>query len=399
MPFVGTGKSTSHDAHDAGREAALQAIQSLSGQQPGLLLVFGTAGYNQQELLDGIFEIAGQVPLSGCSTSGVITQAGSDESSHAVAVLALSHAAHYQTFQARGFGAHARICAEELSRKIRESAPRDARLLLLFPDGLTGNVTELVARIEATLPRSVKIAGGTSGELLKLNRTWQYHDGRAESDTVSAVLISGSVSAEVKVSHSCEPIGLEQTVTRAEGGWIYEIDGHPAWSVYKQYLDPQEKEPELLSMAHVCYICLAEILPEPDPAYGKYIIRCPLQVDHSTGALFFPGNIVKGTKVRMALRSAERAVSQALSTGRTILARHPGKKPALLLHFDCCCRARLLFGACSADAVIQPLQQLFGQEVPWFGFNTYGEIAALDDGRTLFHNYSTVLCALYLDST
>ena len=44
---------------------------------------------------------------------------------------------------------------------------------------------------------------------------------------------------------------------------------------------------------------------------------------------------------------------------------------------------------------MMPIQEVFGSDVPSFGFSTYGEIASVRESRPLFHNYSVVLCALY----
>lgn len=390
---VGVGKSRSHDAHVAGREAAEQAFANMPGGRVDLVLVFATAAYEQDAVLRGVTSVSGATPLSGCSTSGVITRAGSDESTHVVAVMALAaRELSFSTYLVAGLSVDARRCGEELARRIREHDGEGTRVVLLFPDGLTGNVTDLLRAIEARLPGEALVAGGTAGELLKMTRTWQYHDGAAVSDAVAAVAIGGRVRADARVTHGCEPIGAEQVVTRAEDGWIVEIDGRSAWSVYRQYLDVQDVD--TFTMAHTCYICLAQRLPEPDPDYGEYVIRCPLQLDKEAGKLFFPGNIETGARVRMALRSRDAMVSRALASAERIVADHPDERPFLVLIFDCCCRASLYFGAHTTEATIGPIEAVFGADVPCFGFHTYGEIGPLQ-GRPCFHNYSAVICALY----
>jgi hypothetical protein len=40
------------------------------------------------------------------------------------------------------------------------------------------------------------------------------------------------------------------------------------------------------------------------------------------------------------------------------------------------------------------MHRVFGETVPWFGMNTYGEIGPIDQ-QLYFHNYTAVLCALY----
>lgn len=398
MPAFGVGTSASRDARGAGREAARGALAAAGAGGASGVLVFATAGHDQGELLRGVTEITGAAPLSGCSTSGTITSAGLDERTHAVAVLVFaSEKLSFDTFRVQGLSGRARAGGLELAARVRErAASAGGKLLLLFADGHTANVADLILAAEESLPRPLVVAGGTAGALLRLQRDWQYHDGIASSDSVSAALIGGELVADVAVTHGCDPIGVEQTVTRADNGWIYEIDGKPAWTVFQTYLDAPGLE--ALSMSHVCYLCLAESLPEPDAAYGEFVVRCPLQLDRATGALFFPGNLRRGAKVRMALRNPELMIERACASARALVARHDARPPALVLHFDCCCRGRLLFGRHTNERTLAPLREALGNDVPWFGFSTYGEIAPLrPGGRTLFHNYSAVLCALYGD--
>lgn len=394
MPFIGIGKSGSRNSRAAGEEAAIKSLEGIQGGKPRIALVFASAGHDQQEVLNGVRRAVGEVPISGCSASGIITRGECDDATHGVGVLTITHPGlSFTTFLGDHFGKDSAECGRRLADQIREKGPRDGKLLLLFPDGLTGNVSVLLETLEAGIPFSVAIAGGTAGELLKMGATWQYHDGKAATDSVAAVLIGGELATEIAVAHGCDPIGIEQVVTRAEGGWVHEIDGKPAWEIYRQYLDLRESD--VITMSHFCYICLAELLPEPDPLYGRYIIRCPLRVDRSSGALFFPGEMKTGTRVRMALRSAEATVARGIKSAEAIRARHGGADPFLVFQFDCCCRGRMLFGARTYEEAVGPVQRTLGDRVPWLGFNTYGEIAALRQGRTLFHNYSMVLCALY----
>jgi hypothetical protein len=391
---IGVGKSIGREAFQAGRDAVRQALDRSRKQEADLVLLFATAGYDQQKVVDGAKEAAKNALIAGCSVSGVITREGSDEGTHVVSAMAIqSSSLQFETYQVSGFSKDSWGCGRELARHLESRKYDPGRLLLLFPDGVRGNVSQMLTALESHLPYPLLIAGGTASELLKLRRTWQYHEGRAVSDAVSAVLVKGDFEVDVAVSHACASIGIEQTVTRAEGGWIYEIDGKPAWSVFQEYLDVRDLNE--LDVSHICYICLAEKLPHPDPVYGPEIIRCPLQLDKKSGALFFPGSIATGARVKMALRNEEKAIERALSSTRQMISRHSEVDPFMILQFDCCCRARLLFGDCTTEVMIRPLQNLFNPDIPWMGINSYGEIAPLIQGMPYFHNYSMVLCALY----
>jgi hypothetical protein len=266
------------------------------------------------------------------------------------------------------------------------------RLLLVFPDGLTGNCTELLGALKAELPFPVAIAGGAAADAMTLQRTYQYEGGKVTSDSVTALLVSGDVVAETAVSHGCEPIGLERTVTRAAGGHVYEIDGRRAWDVFREYLDEDTHD---LTSADVVHLCVGQRLPgDGDPRFGKYAIRTPLGLDKESGALFFPGGLVEGTRIQLTRRDPARIQKSARDAAADLVARRPGRPPSLLLQFDCAGRGAVIFGKRTTEFAVAPIQETIGKQVPWLGFHTYGELAELG-GQPYYHNYTVVLCALY----
>jgi hypothetical protein len=239
------------------------------------------------------------------------------------------------------------------------------------------------------------IAGGTAGELMTFQRTYQYYNGKVVSDGVAALAIGGPLNVELAVSHGCDLLDIEQTITKSKGGMVYEIDGRPAWSVFKEFLS---EGVTTLDPVSVSYLAVAERLPQSDAEYGDYAIRVPLRLESETEALFFGTTLSEGTKVQMALRNADRISERAIASARQIAARHPQQQPLLVLQFDCAGRGQLLYGPKTTERLIRPVQQQFSPDVPWLGFHTYGEIAPLG-GRTLFHNYTAVICAWYPSSS
>src|SRR5215813_3197959 len=56
----------------AGVAGASAARAALDGHDPKLLMVFASFGYDLPDLLAGVVEAAGDVPVIGCSTAGEI---------------------------------------------------------------------------------------------------------------------------------------------------------------------------------------------------------------------------------------------------------------------------------------------------------------------------------------
>ena len=389
---AGVGRSGTHDSAKAGREAAQAAREKLQDAAPAFALVFGTAGHDQDALLAGVSAALGPVPLSGCSAEGVITQHGSDECSHAVAVMAIAaEDVQFRTYLVSAFAENAAQAAQSLSQQVGEAASSGG-LLLVFPDGVQGNCREFIETLEAGLPADVIIAGGTAGDLLKFERTYQYHDGQVHTGAVAAVLITGAFDIELTVSHGCDLIGLPQTVTKAADGFVHEIDGSPSWEVFKSYL-PDDAEG--LEAVHVAHLLLAEHISDGGTSdFGDFTVRVPVKLNQDDGSLYFAAGLTTGTQVQLALRNVDKVCERALGSAQTLIDRRRGERPLLLWQLDCAGRGRLLFDEGPTAPLIEPMQQIVGKDVPWLGIHTYGEIAPIA-GRTFFHNYTGVLCALY----
>jgi hypothetical protein len=388
---AGVGRSLERDATAAGRSAAQAALAQVGGQADAAL-VFASAGYDQQALLAAIAEVLGEVPLVGCSGEGVISTAASEEASAVVGVCALrGDGVRFHPMLVEGYGDDPRAAGEELARQVNQIDDDEARCLIVLPDGLVGNCTTLLDVLAEQI--DVPVVGGTSADQMAFERTHQYCGTHATSEAVAALLVCGAVHVDVAVSHGCAAIGLERTVTRASDGWVYEIDGRPAWDVFKEYLDG---DPVDLNAEGIVHLCIGEPLPDDEArGYDPFIIRTPLKVDAETGALFFPGGgLDAGSVMRMTRRDPQRIRESARACASRILEHNSQRAPALVLQFDCAGRGRVLFGSCAADEIVAPLQRELGPETPWLGLHTYGEIAPVA-GRPRYHNYTVAICALY----
>ena len=392
LAFV--GKSGDPSGFQAGAEATRAALAGLPDGRADLLLVFATATYDQENLIRGIRSESGEIPLSGCSGEGVITSQESAEVEYAVGVMAVaSDLLSFHTIQLQGFSEAPSQRGAELAGLVNDLEADDLIGLLVFPDGLRGNCLQFLESLSGGLREQIPVAGGTAGDGFVFQRTYQYHGDHPVSDGVSAVVIRGRGELEIGVSHGCTPIGLPREITRSSEGWVYEIDGRPAWDVFKEYLDG---DPRDLTAEGISHLCIGEALdPDLHEAYGPYVIRSPFHLDKQTGALFFPGGgLESGRRIQLTRRDRDQIIASARACALGILERRNGRKPEMVFQFDCAGRGRVLFGHETRRAIVDPLQEALGLETPWLGFHTFGEIAPLG-GRMYYHNYSVALCAVY----
>ncbi len=388
---VGVGASAETSETTAARQAVEEALHAVDGAAD-LLMAFATTGYDQARLVAAMRDVAPRTPLVGCSSEGIISRTLCSEGTHALGVMALrSSTIHPEVCIVPGYGEDSRAAATKIVEWVRAVGDR-ARVLVLLPDGLTGDCSELLTVIDRELPELL-VVGGTAADGLTFQGTYQYCGDQVASGGVAAVLLCGDVLPMLAVSHGCSPLGLPRTITRAHGNWVHEIDGAPAWSVFQDYL---EGRPRSLAVDRTVYLCLGHCLPESlASVYDPHVVHAPLRLDEDTGAMYFPsGGLAEGQRVQVMQRDLEKIEQSAHECAARMAAQHPGRDPDLVLQFDCAGRGRMLSSAAVRERVLDPLQASFGSQVPWLGLHTYGEIAPLG-GRTHYHNYTVAVCALF----
>lgn len=390
LAHVGTSRHV--DSTAAGTEAVHTAVAGLAGAAPSLAMVFASADHDHEQLIAAITACLPGVPVIGCSAEGVIAEDDSDETLAVAAVMVIaSDRVRFTTFLLEEYGADSVAAGRRLAALVNAS-PADGRCLCVMPDGLQGNCSAMLQALHASLDRALPIVGGASADGMAFERTYQYADGRVVTGGLVALLISGDADVEVAVSHGCQPVGSEREVTRSADGWIHEIDGRPAWELFREYLGEDADD---LRAEGIVHLCLGERLRHDADDYDPFVIRTPLQLDKASGALFFPGGgLTEGRAIQLTRRDPERIRSSAEDCARRVKASHPARPPALVLQFDCAGRGRILFGARAAEEIVAPLRRVLGPSAPWIGFHTFGEIAPIA-GQPYYHNYTVALCAVY----
>lgn len=387
----GVGFSKEPDARLAGEAAAKEALKEAGVDACDLVLVAITIGHDQQAVLDGIRSVTKDARLVGCSTHGIISKEGPDESLKRVEVMVISsESTRFTVAKAGGLKADPEKAGATIAEQMNAAWPEKPQALLVLADGITINPDALFRGLEKTLKAPLPFIGGTAGELFEFKQTYQYFDGEVMSDGVVCVLLSGDVGIEVGVSHGSKPIGIVRTVTKAEGNHLYEIDGKPAFEIFQEFLGPEVKD---LSGTTITGVCLGVEVPEE--MKGKYedvILRIPVGMDPKDHSLYMAAEWPVGTKVFVCRRDPESMIRRTREIADKVKSMI-GKPPALLLHFNCAGRSKKFIGAETARRVVEETQS-WGASVPCFAFYTYGEIAPVA-GKNQFHNWSSVLCAIY----
>jgi len=377
----------------AAQEAVSRALADGAIERADFTMMFATAGYDQPTIVRAVRAATGGAPLCGCSAEGVIVQADQDESNFSLAVLAIS--SDEMTFQngiGMGMSADATGLGRAIAGAIRPDLLADARALFVFPDGVSVDFDGFRLGIEEALDldRVLPLFGGSASDNWVWEQTWQYCDDEVESDGVAWALLSGDVRLATAVNHGCVSLGVEHEITRCEGTRVHELDGRPALEVLHEYMTPEEMEDWAMVV-----INMPMAVQAPGDATGddRYLIRVVLSKDDVSGSVTLPTRVEAGTRIWMARRDYEQVVTGVGRLVTDLTRQLDGEQPKLVLQFECAGRCKSFV----RDEIKSELQRQLHDQLPpaaWFGFYTYGGIEPLA-ARNCFHNYASVVAALY----
>jgi hypothetical protein len=432
---AGVGMSHHRNTRQAAEEAVQMALKIAQITQPDFVFVFSSLGYDQQLLIDTVRRSTGNCPLSGCSGQGIITQGEADESGFSVAVMViqsdeLSFETHlethletgqtpesdsdYHSFYTMGqrtaqyFLPHLMTQAAQNLQAVPNQPTemtKDSIALFLFTDGLNLNFDQLAAGLQSELPIDCQLPflGGASGSDIEMRATYQYCNNRVVENGLVATLISGrGMKLAWTVNHGCVPVGYPMTVTRAEGNVIYELDHKPVFDVLRQFLSEDEIKAWDRTIVSFCFgIEVADPqrvaplewmteLVDPETIAIRYLPK----KDPIAGSVTLQTEIKTGCRIWVARRDSEKIIQSNEASIRQLQAKLVGNIPKLIFQFDCYGRGRSVFVEAEKLRIQRHLQQAIGENVPWIGLYTHGEIAPIRSQNT-FHNYTLVLTALY----
>lgn len=383
------------DGHTAGARAAGDAIERLDTDQVDFCQVFVADRYEYASVLDGIRSVIGAEPdLIGCSSAGEFTHRATGNGCVSLALVS-SDEMRFFTGIGTGLGDDVPSAVRDAIREFPsqvEGFPYQSAITL--HDGLTGVGEQLSIVTQKKLGPQVSLAGGSAGDGMAMEQTHVFCDDRIETDAVVMALITSKKPLAIAVDHGHLPLSEPLTVTRSEGGVVHELDGRPAFDVWKDCvrdhalaefdIDVEAVEPESTELTKL--MTRYEFGIDQGRAYK---IRWPGLTTTTDGRLHFAVSVPEGTVFRVMHSPIDNQIDAIRAAGRTALEQLEGD-PAGGFVYDCVCRSVILddqFG----DAIGVLADDL---GVPFAGFETYGEIC-MERGQTSgYHNTTAVVMLL-----
>jgi hypothetical protein len=392
---AGVGYSVNRNPAEAGKEAALKALERARIVKPDFVFVFATVGYNQKVLINAIREATSKAPLSGCSGEGIITQGIAEESNFGVAVMAISSKAlKFRHACVREIDQSPHLAGERLAADIKPFLAADSIACFLFADGLSLNFDPFLATFEKMLecPTTIPLFGGLAADNWTSLKTYQYHDDEVFSDGISCVVMSGTGGIAWGVNHGCVPVGAKRSITRGQGNVIYEIDGVPVLEALKEYSEEDGNDEWNKTSLN---LCLGFKTPEHlKKTYGDYMIRYMMARNTKAGSVTIQSDVREGEDLWIVRRDKELIKNGIRTIASQIKEKMGTHRPKFVLHFECVGRGKVVFSEKEKIELITSLQRDLGEELPWLGFYGYGEIGPIGK-YNCFHNFTSVVTAVY----
>lgn len=392
---AGVGFSVHRNPAVAGKEAAQKALAQAKVVKPDFVFVFATIGYNQQDLIRSIREATSGAPLSGCSGEGIITQETVAETNFGVTVMVISSdELVFHNACIKEIGQSAAGAGERLALEIRPLLTADTIAGFLFADGLVFDFDPFLDAFEKMLlpEHSFPVFGGLAADNWASKKTYQYHNDDVFSEGLSSVIMSGKGEILWGINHGCVPVGTKRTITRCQGNIIYEIDGIPALDAMKDYFDEDWKSEWNKTALN---LCLGFKTPEHiKQEYGDYIIRYMVAKDDLDGSVTIQSDVCDGTDLWIVRRDKDLIRNGIQEISRRIKDAERGRRPKFVMQFECVGRGKVVFREQEKIDLIKLLQKDFGEDTPWIGFYSYGEIAPVMKHNS-FHNFTAVVAAVY----
>jgi hypothetical protein len=371
----------------------MPSTPGLLAQCAQLVLVFGgTVVLQDPHVVEQVRKFYPAAHIFGCSTAGEICGTHvSDDSLVATAI-------HFETTQVRtaqvilDTNADSHRAGEFLAQALPLSvgAEKGSGLdglahVLVLSDGLSVNGSDLVRGLMKHLPGGVAVTGGLAGDGARFSKTLVFKGDVPETNAIVALGLYGS---KLRVGFGSlggwDPFGPERLVTRAKGNVLFELDGRPALSLYKQYLGEHAKG---LPATGLLFPLSVRAKPGATP-----LVRTILAVDEQQGSMTFAGDVPEGAYARLTKSNVNRLVDGAVGAARA--SRLEGAvAPDLAILISCVGRKLVLKQRVEEE--LEGVRDILGERAALSGFYSYGEIAPFSRGEcSELHNQTMTITTL-----
>lgn len=316
--------------------------------------------------------------LLGCSTAGEIIDTRVEDDTLVATAATFEHTRVRLVSARVGDPGASRPVGADLAAQL--AAPDLAHVFVLS-DGLHVNGTELAAGLRQTLPASVVVTGGLSGDGARFSRTLVIADAPPAECMVVAV---GFYGDRLRVGHGSlggwDPFGPDRLITRAVGNVLFELDGQPALTLYKRYLGDHAAGLPASGL-------LFPLALRSEDGSETGLVRTILAVDEAAGSMTFAGDMPQGCHARLMKANFDRLVDGAIGAAEAAKLSDDAQLAILIS----CVGRKLVLGQ-RIEEEVEGVRDVLGTQAVLAGFYSYGEISPYTaTGRCELHNQTMTI--------
>ena len=230
------GYSTLENAKEAGIELAKMATEGLQNKKIGML--YTSADYNQQEVIDGVKEIVPDLPIVGCTSSGaIIVPDGIITSEHGFAgMLVLDDCDLCVGVASHEAGLDAREIGREVALEALEKAGKDYAPSYYYMVASPKEEEYYVKGIQDVIG-DVPFFGGSAADNAIVGDWSIFDNTKIFSDGVAVAFFYTDKLVETVYTGSYEETENVGVITKVDGDRkLVEIDHEPALKKYASWI-------------------------------------------------------------------------------------------------------------------------------------------------------------------
>ncbi len=243
----------------------------------------------------------------------------------------------------------------------------------------------VVEGINDEMKRNIPFYGGMAAGDLQNLITYIFTNNKLIDDGALFLIINNNkVKVSGIASSGWETVGIEKTVTKAEGKIVYTIDGMPALDIFLKYYNIKEDSFENNRMSEIGTQTPLQIIEE-----GKQpVLRAVMFANKEDRSILFGGRITEGAKIKFSILPSFEIIDKTVNEVKSLQTK--AKKADALIMFSCSSRY-YAFGPLMEDEV-KGIKDIW--DAPLAGFFSWGEYGNALNEATNFHNETCILVVL-----
>ena len=255
-------------------------------------------------------------------------------------------------------------------------------LLTFF--GMTANAEKLIAGMTSVVKEKVNIFGGMAADDFKMEKTYCITNAGIFTDAnVSLIFNQDKVELVGRAISGWVPIGMMNTITKAAGNIIYEINGKPALQAFESYFGSfgeNAQDTQVISVGVAQY-------PLQIIRNGNTILRAALKTNNHDHSILMAGPVHTGDEFRFSIAPGFEVVEDTIEGFQEYHKSQPTADALILIS----CKARHLSLGPFVEDEVKGIQNIWKK--PLVGFFSYGEVGL---GLTDDCNFYNETCSLVL---